>query len=140
MFEKKQLFHILISKFITRFLNDINYRILWLEGFLCSAIVGGLFHSWVVFSLIALGLSWLLNRKEGVFYMIYYLSFIWSVVALLIGYFLSGWGWGLVWAALIWICSLNIHYRDLQQPLFSIKDIESDNHTKKWYLREQNFN
>jgi hypothetical protein len=109
-----------LKKFMTRILDDVNYRILWIELALFFILLGTVPHLWPVACLMFLGLSLIFNKPKGMLYMIYILSFGWGVMATTIAYFLSGWGWGIAWGLFTLICALGLHFRDLKQPLYSI--------------------
>ena len=115
---------------IAKFLKDANYRILWLEALLFSVILSSLPHLWPIGCLMFVGLSWILNQHKGTLYMIYILSFVWALAALLIGYCFGGWGWATALGVLFLMCGLNIHFRDLKKPLYN--DSIPENDTIEW--------
>ncbi len=131
-----------VKNFIIR-LEDSNFRILWLEQLLFSVILGASLHSWPVFCLMFLGFSWVLNRAKGLLYMVYFLSFIWGLAAVFVGYCLSGWGWGIVSGGIFFMLGLVIHFRDLKEPLNDVnptlenKVIELE---QNWPWNRQNLN
>ena len=60
--------------------NDKNSRILGFELIIFFIIFGIAYRSWLVLSLVLVGLSWLMSRPKGTVYMIYAFSSLWGCV------------------------------------------------------------
>ena len=132
-----------IKKFTARVFHDINYRILWLEALLFSAFIGAGSRSWVVFGLLFLGLSWLLNLRKGTAYMIYALSLLWGFIPFCMGTAWGGWGWGAALGGVAFISGVRIHYRDLKRPWDGVDFAGYNNAVEwrqNWYWGRQNLN
>ena len=130
-----------MKKILTQSINDKNFMILGFELFLFSALYGVAFHSWVVFGVMFLGLSWLLNRPRGTAYMICAVSLFWCFIAFSIGYSIS-WGWAAVLGGAFFILGITAHVTGLKRPLVSKLVLSNQNHIewrRNGYPR-QNFN
>ena len=96
--------------------KDQNYRILLFEQLLFSALYGVAFRSWVVFAVMFLCSSWLLNRPRGTVHMIYAMSFLWGFIAFSIGYSIS-----LVWATALggsfFLIGIKAHLTGIKKPV-----------------------
>jgi len=75
-------------------LSEENKPLLWAEIIIFSVIPGLFFQAWLATVIMLPMLSWLINRPNGMFYMIFAVSLIWSFVPFCMGY---AWG-GLIWA------------------------------------------
>ena len=129
-----------IQKYIARF-NDHNFKILWFEALLFSAIIGPVFHAWAGVGLLFAGLWWLLDRRRGTVYMIYVLSAAWGFLGFAMGFCFGGWGWGLALAGLAFMNGVKVHYRDLKRPLeANFERLNANEWRQNWYLGNQNLN
>jgi len=61
-------------------LSEENKPLLWAEIFTFSVIPGLFFHAWLATVIMLPVLSWLINRPNGMFYMIFAVSLIWGFV------------------------------------------------------------
>ncbi len=131
----------LIQRFITSF-NEKNFRILGFELLLFSMVFGIAYGSWLIFGLMLVGLSWLMSRPKGTFYLIFVLSFLWGFIAFSIGYSL-GWGWGAVAGLAVFLFGVNAHMSGLKRPFEKSTSPEYknlDHWRKNWHLSRQSLN
>ena len=115
-----------LNKMMGRFVSDLDYRTLFLEQLLFSIILGASLHSLPLFCLSFTVLLWVLHRQKGLIYMVYVLSSIWAMLALVITYCFSGpsW-WPVVSGTFAFIYGLVIHFRDLKGlHKIPVQDIE----------------
>jgi len=95
-------------------LSEENRPLLLAELVIFSAIPGVLFHAWLVTGVLLPVLSWLITRPNGMFYMIFAISLIWSFVPFCMGY---AWG-GVVWAVVLWaivfLWGIKVHVNGLK--------------------------
>lgn len=78
------------------YLSDSSFMTLWFEQLLFSVLYAIAFHSWIVFVVMFISLSLLLNKLKGKIYMIYVISCLWGFIAFSIGYSINcGWATGL---------------------------------------------
>ena len=122
--------------------NDQNSRILWFELILFFIIFGMAYRSWVVLSLILVGLSWLMSRPQGTVYMVYALSSLWGFIAFSIGYSL-GWGWASGLGVAFFLMGIAAHMAGLKRPLdrpAPSRPRDSNDWRRNWYLGQPNLN
>lgn len=122
----------LMRKFAARSINDKNFMILGFEIFLFSVLYGIAFHSWIVFGVIFLGSSWLLNRPQGTVHMIYATSLLWGFIAFSIGHGIS-WGWATALGMAFFLLGLGAHMTGLKKPIASA--VVSVNYEKNEWRR-----
>ncbi len=94
-------------------LNQAGIRFLWLELLIFSAIYGLMFKSWLVWGAIFFSLAILLNRPKGPVYMVFALSFLWSIVFFGLGVGFGGWAGGLVTGGIVFWIGVKRHISDL---------------------------
>lgn len=122
--------------------NDKNSRILWFELMIFFIIFGIAYRSWLVPSLVLVGLSWLMSRPKGTVYMIFALSFLWGFIAFSIGYSL-GWGWASVLGLTFFLVGMTAHMSGLKWPLdrpVSSRHQNANEWRRNWYLGQPNLN
>ncbi len=122
--------------------SDQNSRILWFELILFFIIFGMAYHSWVVLSLILVGMSWLMSRPQGTVYMVYALSSLWGFIAFSIGYSL-GWGWASTLGLVFFLIGVTTHMSGLKRPLdrpVSSRQGNANDWRRNWYLGQPNLN
>ena len=95
-------------------LSEENRPLLWGELVLFSCVSGLLFHSWVVLGVIFLSLAWLLTRANGMFYMIFVLSLIWSIIPFCTGLSFGGWIGAWITTAIAYWMAVKIHINGLK--------------------------
>lgn len=123
-------------------LNNKNSRILGFELLLFFVIFGIAYRSWLVFSMILAGLSWLMSRPKGTVYMIFALSSLWGSIAFSIGYSL-GWGWASVLGLAFFLVGITAHTSGLKRPLdrpVSSRQKNASEWRRNWYLGQPNLN
>lgn len=123
-------------------LNNKNFRILGFELLLFFVVFGMAYHSWLVLSLVLVGLSWLMSSPKGTVYMIYALSSLWGFIAFSIGYSL-GWGWASVLGLVFFLVGITAHMSGLQRPLdrpVSSRQKNTTDWRRNWYLGQPNLN
>ena len=123
-------------------LNNKNFRILGFELLLFFVVFGIAYRSWLVLSLMLVGLSWLMSRPKGTVYMIYALSFLLGFIAFSIGYSL-GWGWASVLGLAFFLAGITAHMSGLQRPLDrqeSSRHQPTNEWRRNWYLGQLNLN
>ena len=116
--------------------SDQNSRILRFELILFFIIFGMAYRSWVVLSLILVGMSWLMSRPQGTVYMVYALSSLWGFIAFSIGYSL-GWGWASGLGMLSFLMGVAAHMAGLKRPLdrpVSSRQRHTNDWRRNWYL------
>ena len=122
--------------------NDKNSRILWFELIIFFIIFGIAYRSWLVFSLMLVGLSWLMSRPKGTVYMIFALSSLWGFIAFSIGYSL-GWGWASVLGLAFSLVGVTAHMSGLKWPLdrpVSSRQKNANEWRRNWYFGQPNLN
>ena len=101
-----------IKGFLTRFNNKI-YTTLWIESLLFSALFGVAFHSWLVFSLMSVGLFWLIHQTKGMAYTVIALSLFFGFISASIGYSFGGWLWAGILGIMVLVKAIQVHWRKL---------------------------
>lgn len=122
--------------------NDKNSRLLWSELIIFFIIFGIAYRSWLVLSLMLVGLSWLMSRPKGTVYMIYILSSLWGFIAFSIGYSF-GWGWASVLGLAFFLTGITAHMSGLKRPLdrpVSSRQRNANDWRRNWYLGQPNLN
>lgn len=122
--------------------NDKNSRLLWSELIIFFIIFGIAYRSWLVLSLMLVGLSWLMSRPKGTVYMIFALSSLWGFIAFSIGYSL-GWGWASVLGLASFLMGVIAHMSGLTRPLdrpVSSRQKNTNEWRRNWYLGQPNLN
>ncbi len=122
--------------------DDKNSRLLWSELIIFFIIFGIAYRSWLVLSLMLVGLSWLMNRPNGTVYMIFALSSLWGFIAFSIGYSL-GWGWASALGLVFFLMGVTAHMSGLKRPLdspVSFRQRNANDWRRNWYLGQPNLN
>jgi predicted membrane protein len=130
-----------IKKFMSQ-LNDQNFRLLYFELLLFFVLFGIAYRSWLVLSLVLVGLSWLMSRPKGTVYMIFALSSLWGFIAFSIGYSL-GWGWASVLGLAFFLVGITAHTTGLTRPLdrpIPSRHKNANDWRRNWYLDQPNLN
>ncbi len=123
-------------------LNNKNFRILGFELLLFFVVFGIAYRSWLVLSLMLVGLFWLMSRPKGTVYMIYALSSLWGFIAFSIGYSL-GWGWASVLGLAFFLIGVTAHMSGLKRPLdrpVSSRHQNTNEWRRNWYFGQPNLN
>ena len=95
-------------------LSEENRTFLWVELSIFSVIPGLFFHAWLVTVLMLPALSWLITRPNGMFYMIFAISLVWSFIPFCMGYAWGGIAWAVALAAVVFIWSVKVHVNGLK--------------------------
>ena len=72
------------------------------------------FHAWLVTVVLLSVLSWLITRPNGMFYMIFAISLIWSFMPFCMGYAWGGLVWAVVCACLVFMWAVKVHVNGLK--------------------------
>src|SRR5262249_48362611 len=99
-------------------LNNKNNLILYFEIILFSILYSIAFHSWIIFVIMFLCLSYLLSKHWGIVYIIYAMSFLWGFIAFSIGYGMSL-GWAVVLGGAFFVLGVQAHLTGLKKPISS---------------------
>lgn len=122
--------------------SDQNSRLLWSELIIFFIIFGIAYRSWLVLSLVLVGLSWIMSGPKGTIYMIFALSSLWGFIAFSIGYSLGlGWASGLGLA--FFFLGVTAHMSGLKRPLdrpLSSRQKNTNEWRRNWYLGQPNLN
>ncbi|MBP9854149.1 MAG: hypothetical protein KBD53_04700 [Candidatus Omnitrophica bacterium] len=132
----------IIRMYTGRLINDKNFVILNFEILLFSALYGVAFRSWLIFSGMLLGASWLLNRPRGVKHTIYAMSILWGFIAFSVGRSLS-WGWAVALGIFFFLIGAKAHFNSFKD--FKAKDeVFVERNRVEWrrggYFRQTNLN
>ena len=95
-------------------LSEDNKTLLWSELVLFSVIPGLFFHAWLVTVIMLPTLSWLITRANGMFYMIFVLSLIWSFMPFCMAYVWGGLIWAVICAGLVFMWAVKVHVNALK--------------------------
>ena len=95
-------------------LSEENKPLLWAEIFTFSVIPGLFFHAWLVTVIMLPILSWLITRPNGMFYMIFVISLIWSFVPFCMGYAWGGLAWAVASAGLVFMWAVKVYVNGLK--------------------------
>lgn len=130
----------IISDFNARLANH-NYMVLWAEAVVLAVIIGAGLASWPGVIILLAALTWVLNRRWGIIYLIGLFSCTWGFLAGMIGYGLGGWAWALLLGILALISGVKIHLRDLKRPFdVGFGKLDAKEWRLNWYLGKQNLN
>lgn len=106
----------------TRFLDNYNCRLLWVETLLFLIILGAVPYFFPIACLLFIALTRELKQPQGVLHTMYILSFGWALLGGVISFFLGGLGWATAIFAITILSSVSIHKRGLMQPLCQTKE------------------
>jgi len=95
-------------------LGKENRPLLWVELVIFSIIPGLFFHAWLTSVVMLSMLSWLITRPNGMFYMIFAISLIWSCMPFCIGYAWGGWIWAVVLWVMAFLWGIKLHINGLK--------------------------
>jgi hypothetical protein len=95
-------------------LSEENRPLLWTELGIFAVIPGLFFHAWLVTLILLPVLSWLITRPNGMFYMIFAISLIWSFIPFCGGYAWGGIVWAVIVAGLVFMWAVKVHVNGLK--------------------------
>ena len=95
-------------------LSEENKPLLWAQIITFSVIPGLFFHAWLVTMIMLPLLSWLITRPDGMFYMIFAISLIWSFMPFCMGYAWGGPVWAVASAGLVFMWAVKVHVNGLK--------------------------
>ena len=101
-----------ICKYIL--VEDVCQEIWCFSDFCALQPAEGLFHGWLVTVIMFPALSWLITRPNGMFYMIFAISLVWSFVPFCMGFAWGGMIWGVVMAGLFFMWAVKVHVNGLK--------------------------
>ncbi|MBI3601467.1 MAG: hypothetical protein HY209_01025 [Candidatus Omnitrophica bacterium] len=94
-------------------LSEENRPLLWTELVLFSGLSGLMCRSWLALAVVSLALVFLMTRRNGMFYMIFAISFLWAVIPSGIG-FAYGWIGAVITGGIAFFMGVKVHVNGLK--------------------------